>query len=61
MIGTIKTFFRIWQSEQYRKRYFWAITGGLLSLILLPLLLVGLIGMCAFYICAGIFQKLEDM
>ena len=61
MIGVVKTFFRIWENEQYRKRYFWAITGGLLSLILLPLLLVGLIGMGAFYICAGIFEKLEDM
>lgn len=60
MIGVIKTFFRIWSSKVYCKKYAIAIMGGLLSLVLLPILLLGIVGLCAFYIIAGVIQKLED-
>lgn len=60
MPGVIKTFFRIWSSKAYCKRYAIAITGGLLSLVLLPILLLGIVGLCAFYVIAAVIEKLED-
>lgn len=60
MLGVMKTFFRIWSSKAYCKRYAVAIFGGLLSLVLLPILLLGIVGLCAFYIIASVIQKLED-
>lgn len=56
----IKNFFRIWFNKRYMKRYVMAISGGVLSLIFLPVLLLGIIGLCVYYVIGYIFEKLED-
>lgn len=60
MAEVIKNFFRIWTSKALRKRYAVAIMGGLLSLVLLPILLLGIVGLCVFYVIAAVIEKLED-